>query len=230
MTDYVDLGGHRVEIRRHATARHVRLSVDPRVGGFRLTVPKRAALTPALQWARGQVDWVARKATDIPTVCPIISGMQIPFGDGYLIVDWRTAYPRIPRRVFDTLQVGGAESDLSARVIRWLKRAALRQLTIDTREIAGRGGLDVGRIGVGDPRSRWGSCSAKGDIRYSWRLIMAPVHVRLATVAHEVAHLRHMNHGAEFHQLVEQLHDGDVSAARAWLRAEGSTLHRIGQA
>ena len=79
---------------------------------------------------------------------------------------------------------------------------------------------------VGDPRSRWGSCTHDGDLRYSWRLVMAPNHVRRATVAHEVAHLRHMDHGAGFHALVDELHDGDVAAARGWLRREGRGLHR----
>jgi predicted metal-dependent hydrolase len=55
---------------------------------------------------------------------------------------------------------------------------------------------------------------------------MAPDHVRRATVAHEVAHLRHMDHGPAFHALVDELHDGDVGAARAWLRREGRGLHR----
>ena len=51
---------------------------------------------------------------------------------------------------------------------------------------------------------------------------MAPDHVRRATVAHEVAHLRHMDHGAAFHALVDQLHDGDVAAARSWLQARAA--------
>jgi predicted metal-dependent hydrolase len=57
-------------------------------------------------------------------------------------------------------------------------------------------------------------------------LIMAPDHVRRATVAHEVAHLRHMDHSPAFHALVDELHDGDVAAARHWLRAHGRDLHR----
>src|SRR3546814_8044146 len=96
----------------------------------------------------------------------------------------------------------------------------------ESREIATIAGLAVVRVAGGDPRSRWGSCTHDGDLRYSWRLVMAPDHVRRATVAHEVAHLRHMDHGAAFHALVDELHDGDVAAARGWLRREGRALHR----
>ena len=105
-------------------------------------------------------------------------------------------------------------------------RVAFELMARDIREADARANLIVGRVGVGDPRSRWGSCTHDGDLRYSWRLVMAPDHVRRATVAHEVAHLRHMDHSAAFHALVDDLHDGDVGAARAWLRREGRGLHR----
>ena len=87
----------------------------------------------------------------------------------------------------------------------------------------------MARVGIGDPLSRWGSCSSGGTIRYSWRLVMAPDFVRRATVAHEVAHLVHMNHGPVFHALVAELHGADPRPARLWLRREGAGLHGIGR-
>jgi predicted metal-dependent hydrolase len=101
-------------------------------------------------------------------------------------------------------------------------------LAAETRAFAGKRELKVERVAVGDQRSRWGSCSSTGAIRYSWRLIMAPDFVRRATVAHEVAHLVHMNHGRHFHALVAQLLEDDPAPARAWLRSHGAALHRIG--
>ena len=86
------------------------------------------------------------------------------------------------------------------------------------------------RIGVGDARSRWGSCSTGGDIRYSWRLILAPPEVRRATVAHEVAHRLHMNHGPDFHAAVAHLFGRDPAPERRWLREHGAALHAIGRA
>lgn len=223
----VEIDGHRILIRRHARARATRLALDPRRGGLRLTLPARAALGPALRWAQGQLGWAAEVAARQPGQIPIIPGTMLLVDDVRLVVEWSARYPRLPHREDDALRVGGDVSDVGMRVMRWLKREALRVLTADTAEIAARAGVSVGHVGVGDPRSRWGSCSASGDIRYSWRLILAPRHVRRATVAHEVAHRTHMNHGQAFHALVAQLHDGDVGAARAWLRANGSDLHRI---
>ena len=102
-------------------------------------------------------------------------------------------------------------------------------LDAETRAFAARAGTAIVRVGVGDPVSRWGSCSTGGTIRYSWRLIMAPDFVRQATVAHEVAHLVHMNHSPQFHALVETLLGRDPKPARSWLRREGAALHRIGK-
>ena len=80
------------------------------------------------------------------------------------------------------------------------------------------------------PDTRWGSCSASGAIRYSWRLILAPPHLLRWFVAHEVAHRRHMNHGAR----VQGARGGALRrltsrSARAELRALGPRLKRVGR-
>ena len=206
----------------------MRLVVDPRTGEVRLTLPKRGALRQALAWVEGQRDWVERALAALPCPRPIVAGVTIPFEDRPLLIDWR---PDAPRRVrhdaeAGALILGGAEESVGPRVLRWLRSEALARLESETCAMAERAGVAIGRVTVGDPRSRWGSCSSSGDIRYSWRLILAPPPVRLATVAHEVAHLRHMNHGADFHALVRAISPADPDTARAWLRREGAGLHR----
>jgi predicted metal-dependent hydrolase len=99
----------------------------------------------------------------------------------------------------------------------------------ETRAFAERAGVAVSRVSVGDPISRWGSCSARGSIRYSWRLILTPDWVRRATVAHELAHRVHMNHGPAFHALVAELLEEDPTPARQWLRRHGASLQRFGR-
>ena len=132
----------------------------------------------------------------------------------------RTAY---------SLRVGGPLEQMPARVLRFLKRHALETLARETRALAAAHNISLGKIGVGNPKSRWGSCASSGDIRYSWRLILAPSHVRRATVAHEVAHRVHMNHSREFHALVADLFGADPAPARRWLRANGTALHWFGR-
>jgi predicted metal-dependent hydrolase len=206
----------------------MRLRVDRRTGEVVLTVPRRASRRQALAWADGHRDWIEARLAEVVPAVRLVPGASVPLYDRPHLVDWRPERPRTPRLEADRLVVGGPEQGLEARLLRWLRRHALDRLAAETAEFAARAGVKVTRVGVGDPLSRWGSCSATGGIRYSWRLILAPDWVRRATVAHEVAHRVHMNHGADFHRLVEQLLGSDPKPARLWLRRNGPSLHRIG--
>jgi hypothetical protein len=83
------------------------------------------------------------------------------------------------------------------------------------------------RVTVKDTRTRWGSCAPDGSLAFSWRLILAPEPVQDYVAAHEIAHMRHMNHGARFWTLVDRL-TPHAATAIPWLRTEGSRLLRIG--
>ncbi len=215
-----------VRVVRHAQSRRYRLVFDGARGELRLTIPRRASEAAALKWAAGQQEWLAGQLGKAALPVIVGAGASVPFRGIERRVDWTPTAPRAIRIEGETLRVGGPSETVGRRIERWLKGQALDLMERESREIAGAAGLSVGRVGVGDPRSRWGSCTHGGDLRYSWRLVMAPDHVRRATVAHEVAHLRHMDHSAAFHALVDELHDGDVGAARGWLRREGRALHR----
>lgn len=211
---------------RHAQSRRYRLVFDGARGELRLTVPRRTNERAALKWAGEQQLWLAEQVGKAALPVVVGPGASVPFIGIDHHIDWTLTAPRAIRIDDEILRVGGPAETVGRRIERWLKGQALELMERESREIAAAAGLTVGRVGVGDPRSRWGSCTHDGDLRYSWRLIMAPGYVRRATVAHEVAHLRHMDHGAEFHALVDELHDGDVAMARSWLRREGRSLHR----
>lgn len=219
-----------IEVVRSPRARSARLSVDPTSGRVRLTVPKRAALGPMLKWAEERHGWIAAQRAKLPVARPFVDGATLPFGDTELTIDWQVERPRTVRREGDRLLCGGPAEGLARRVTAWLKCEALRVLTAETMECAARAGVTVAGVAVGDPRARWGSCSSRGTIRYSWRLILAPDFVRVSTVAHEVAHRVHMHHGPQFHAFAAELSGVDDRAAHAWFRRHGAGLHWIGRA
>jgi predicted metal-dependent hydrolase len=210
-------------------ARVMRLRVDRRTGEVVLTVPRRVSRKKALDWAAGHRAWIEAQLAQVATAAPMGPGSVIPLFGVPHRVDWEKSRPRTPRIDAQSIVVGGPLEGLEARLTRWLVRTALEVLERETREFAAKAEVTVSRVGVGDPVSRWGSCAASGAIRYSWRLILAPDWVRRATVAHEVAHRVHMNHGTDFHALVETLLGADPKPARLWLRREGAGLHRIGR-
>ena len=203
----------------------MRLVVDPRDGSVRLTLPRRAQLDHGLIWAETKRGWIEAQLARLPTPRPIANDMVIEVGGEALRLDWSPDHPRKPLREPGLIRIGGPAERLEARLIRWLKDEARALFDQETQEFAAKILVAVPPVGIGDPVSRWGSCAASGQIRYSWRLIMAPCFVRRATIAHEVAHCIHMNHGAQFHALVKQLLGEDPAPARTWLRAHGAALH-----
>jgi len=221
-------GGKPVQVVRHAGARVMRLRVDPRDGAVRLTLPRRASLRQAYVWVETQRPWVEAQLAERRPGKRLTPDTSIEVaGESLLLLSDPNC--RGVRREAGMLRVGGDPDLFEARVLRWLKAEARRVLDAETRALAAEAGVTVARVSVGDTRSRWGSCSASGDIRYSWRLILAPPFVRRSTVAHEVSHRVHMNHGPAFKALEKQLLGESPSAARAWLRAHGPSLHGYGR-
>lgn len=220
-----------VDVVRNARSRGMRLTVDPRSGRVRLTLPPRASLRKALAWAEEQRGWIEAQTAKLPEGRPFVPGASVPLEDDEIRIVWPAPEARrMPVLVDDQLLCGGPREGLEKRVERWFRAEALRILSEETAEYADRAGVTVTGVAIGDPRGRWGSCAASGSIRYSWRLILAPSFVRRATVAHEVAHRVHMNHGPAFHRFVETLFEADPTPARHWLRRHGAELHWIGKA
>ena len=223
------LEGLPVTVRVSPRARRMRLTVCYRTRAVLLTVPRRMSQRRALAWAAGHREWLEAKLAAIPEGAPIAPGASLPLFGVERRIDWDPARPRRIEIEPDRLLVGGPIEAVEVRILRWLRAEALALLDRETRDLAAKAGVAAKRIGIGDPASRWGSCSSSGTIRYSWRLIMAPDFVRRATVAHEVAHLVHLDHSRKFHALVERLLGEDPTPARDWLRGEGTALHRVGR-
>jgi hypothetical protein len=223
------LAGAPLRLRVDRRARRLRLRLDVRSRGLVLTIPAGISRRRALAWAATHQDWAERALLAVPEQAPLGPGSVVPLYGRAHVVEWCAEWPRKVVIHGDILRIGGPLEGIEGRLVRWLRAEALAVLTEETREYAGKLGEEVAGVAVGDPRSRWGSCTSGGKIRYSWRLILAPDFVRRATVAHEVAHLVHMDHGPSFHALLRELFGADPKPAREWLRREGGALHRMGR-
>ena len=218
-----------VEIRGVRGARRLRLRLDEKRGVLKLTGPLRMNRKAALDWAAEQREWVEAQVGAMLPPEPFLPGSIIPLEGRDIQLKWDASAPRTPKLDGDRLTCGGPQDGFPRRIEAFLKRRALDTLSGETAEIALRAGVTLRAVAVGDADTRWGSCSSSGRIRYSWRLILAPEEVRRYVVAHEVAHLVHMDHGTEFKALERKLFEGDVDAARLLLRRIGSRLKRIGR-
>ncbi|WP_176400168.1 M48 family metallopeptidase [Sphingobium sp. Z007] len=215
-----------VLVRRSARARAYRLTIDSTRGALRLSLPASANLKKALGWAQNHEGWVRAQMAKQPAVTRLEHGAVFPLEGRDVTIHWVAGATRTIWLEGDRLLLGGAAESVGARVQRWLVNRAKAMLETESHAMAQDHGLIVSSVGVGDTRSRWGSCASSGAIRYSWRLILAPPEVRRATVAHELAHLLHMDHSPAFHAAHARIYGADPRPARAWLRAHGAGLHR----
>lgn len=216
-----------VTMRLNPRARRLIVKVHPSTGEVTVVAPSRRALDHALEFARGETEWIARRLAHVPKQVVLEVGVRIPFrGEEHIITRGEKGpAPVWIDRVARTIHVAGPREHAARRILDFLKREARKTLDARTIEFAGRIGANAKRITVRDTSSRWGSCSTTRALSFSWRLILAPAFVLDYVVAHEVAHLRQMNHGARFWELVREL-VGNVERPQAWLSRNGPLLHR----
>jgi predicted metal-dependent hydrolase len=218
-----------VEIRPMRSARRLRLRYDEVRGVLKLTCPVRTSRRTALSWALDQRDWIETQLARSLPAEPFVSGAIIPLGDSHVRLIWAKEESRIPRLALDELRCGGPEAGFEQRIATCLKQLAVENMSREVAEFASAADAPVRSVSIGDAGTRWGSCSSDGRIRLSWRLILAPVQVRRYVVAHEVAHLVHLNHGSAFKALEAQLFGSGLADAKASLRRIGPRLRRFGR-
>lgn len=115
------------------------------------------------------------------------------------------------------------QAQIRALLARWYQQQALQILTHKTAETCARAGLVYSSVKVKATRSKWGHCTSRGAIQYNWQILLAPQAIVDYLVAHEVSHLRHPNHSADFWALVASLCPS-CKTDRAWLKANGARL------
>lgn len=220
-------GTARIEWRRSARARRVSLRIRPRDGAVIVTLPPRAGRPAGLALLHTHADWVSDRLAALPAAVPFVEGAVVPVGGvGHVIRHGPGG--RGGAWIADgVIHVAGAPEFLRRRVLDLLRAEARRRLCALVAAKTASAGLRAQRVTVKDTTSRWGSCATDGSLAFSWRLVMAPPFVQDYVAAHEVAHLRYMNHGPRFWALVRTL-TATMDEAVAWLRAEGQGLMRIG--
>jgi len=225
------IDGRAIEVttRLNPRARRLIVKVNPSSGEVSVVAPSKRAMAHALDFARGESDWIAQRLARVPPAVAFEIGAVLPFrglphrvvcamgGPAPVWVDEGAA----------AVRVSGRAEHAPRRIQDFLKREARSRLSERSAHFVQAIDEKPKRVVIRDTVSRWGSCSATGVLSYSWRLILAPDPVLDYVVAHEVAHLREMNHGPRFWRLVAGLLP-DYKAAQAWLSRHGSDLHRYG--
>lgn len=213
-----------ITLRRSARSRRFSLRVSRIDGRVTLSLPMRAREAEAMEFARAQEGWLRAALARMQVPAGVGIGTVLPF-EGRML----TLVPGAGRSagvVGDTLAVPGDPAQAGARAAGFLKAQARMRLVAASQHYAGLLGVTFSGVTLRDTRSRWGSCSSSGGLMYSWRLVMAPPSVLTYVAAHEVAHLREMNHSAAFWAEVARLYPG-WQAERRWLHDNGQSLQAL---
>ena len=223
----IEIGGHTVPIvlRRLQRARRMtmRLSADGR--SVSITLPPWVRSSEAVAFAESRRAWLEKQLHAVPDVRPLTDGETVHYRGVPLRLSHNPHAQRRPRLTHDAIHVGGPQSSLQPRLVRWLQSEARSLLEADLIEYCARADQKVPALALSSAKRRWGSCSADGAIRINWRLVMAPDPVRRSVVAHEVAHLIHFDHSPAFHHCLKLIFEGSVHEANRWLKAHGRGLY-----
>lgn len=229
----VEIAGEIVplEVNWHATARRFTLRVDPSNGAARLTVPDYVGLNVAIAFLKRHELWLACERGKLDAPVPFVEGAVIPLRGTDHSVQLTGA---LDRRILccttsegSVILIPGPRDMVAIQLKRWLKHEARSDISASVARHAFGLGVNPGRISLRDQRTRWGSCSSNNNLSFSWRLILAPKPVLDYVAAHEVAHLKEMNHGRHFWKLVHST-GTDVEWSRQWLTCHGQSLYRFG--
>lgn len=208
--------------RRSARARRMTLRVGRADGAVSLTLPPGIGAAEARAFVEGHAGWIARQVAAAPAPRRVAVGSTLPVEGRELPVV--AGAGRAARLVGGALAVPPERP--GPRTAALLRHMARERLAEAATRHAGLLGRAPGRITLRDTRSRWGSCTGRGDLMFSWRLAMAPPEVLDYVAAHEAAHLEHMDHSPRFWACVGRLMP-DYAPRRAWLRREGAALQAV---
>lgn len=197
-----------VRVRESARARKLRVVLGPR-RPLEAIVPRRVTDRQLDRFLAEHRPWIARKLREARAIAarPPQLGLDRP---GVVWLDLRPL---------------SAEPGVTpAAIERWYRNEARRRIGLLAEREAARLGVEYGAIGIRDPRTRWGSCSSRGNLSFSWRLVIAPARVLEYVVIHELCHLRELNHSKRFYRLLDDARPAWREEA-AWLREHGQELH-----
>ena len=196
-------------------------------GAIRVRAPQRLAnwriqalIDSRADWIRDKLQRQAARAHAAP--CAFADDEPIVYlGETYRLKLIPSLDATI--RIEDDAVIAPRVSDQRQFMAGWYHAQAESVLGEATATLSARMGVSPRSVSIREYRSQWGSCNARGDVRYNARLILAPRDVLEYVVVHELAHLIHLNHSARFWAAVSA-EIPDHRDRRKWLREHGSSL------
>ncbi len=212
-------------IKQSPRARYVRLEVKPQAGLI-IIVPRFYHLAHLSGLLREKSKWILTKLARYARLNLVSPRKKLKDGDTilYLGQDLHVCIQQNRERNSVKLKqpelivsIKSAETELNPLLEGWYRKQAEKMIKERAEELCLELAVTYCRISIRKARTRWGSCSPKGNLNFNWKLMMAPEPVINYVIIHELAHLKEMNHSKRFWQLVAQ-HCPQYQEHRRWLK------------
>lgn len=219
-----------VKVVEHPKSKRITLRLMPAGDGLKITMPAHVSDRELDGFLDRNKNWVAAKKARLPKIVELGEGAIIPYlGKAHRIVHLDRLRGIVEARQIGeelSLLVPGDPKFIQRKLVDFLKKQARAELNLAVTKHASTLNVRPKQIRITDSTSRWGSCSSTRTLSFSWRIIMAPPAVLDYLAAHEVAHLREMNHSDRFWNLVREICP-DMEVQKSWLRKNGASLHAV---
>lgn len=217
-----------VHPRRHKQAKRLNMRFDLLKNTVILTLPPRATQKHMVDFLKKAEGWIEKKISKKMDVFSFEDKSVISLlGDPLIITHQRNFISRSVKVKEGKLIVSGPKERLGDMVTLFLKRYAQEKFTNICESYAEQIGEHINTITIRTQKSRWGSCSSQRNISLNWRLLFAPYDVASYVCAHEVAHLKEMNHSKNFWRVVEGVSPTYKENVK-WLKDKGQELFKYG--
>ncbi|MGB7287592.1 MAG: SprT family zinc-dependent metalloprotease [Salaquimonas sp.] len=219
-----------VKVVEHPKSKRITLRLLPGGNGLKITMPAYVSDRELDQFLERNKNWVAARRARLPETVELSDGASIPFrGAEHRIVHLDRLRGVVEAKIIrdePSLLVPGDPKYIQRKLLDFLKKQAREELNHAVSRYSALLNVRPKQIRITDSTSRWGSCSSTRTLSFSWRIIMAPPEVLDYLAAHEVAHLREMNHSDRFWNHVREVCP-DMERQKAWLRKNGTSLHAV---
>jgi len=198
-------------------------------GQLIVRAPKTASDALIKSMVAKKANWIAKTRARLARQYPSLAAKTFSSGETFYYLGEK--YPlRVTTRARPLLDLDGAfylfkgAQDRAREIfIEWY-REETRQITDDLiQNYAGQYRFKINQVRITSARTRWGSCSGKNNLNFTYRLAMAPIEVIDYVVVHELAHLKVRNHSKAFWNVVAEIKP-DYEQNRKWLKKHGALL------
>ena len=207
----------------------IALVIQPN-GDLLVRAPQRATLKQINTMVDEHANWIAKKQAKALAAQAAYAPHQFLAGEifSFLGENYPLQYISQKRPVFElngNFQMAQSARGQARQIFeKWYKVQARQVFTDRIGYFAGEYGFEYGKLRLSSARTRWGSCSAKGTISLTWRLVMAPMEIIDYVVVHELSHLREHNHSRNFWAQVGAILP-DYKRRRKWMKENGRNYH-----